>query len=115
MEILFPDGAVSSCPSLVSQVFKNKPADAIDPNASLASDSGFNLKKPGGNLKQVLENAEESMETNSFEWFLVKSSGEKYHRTSEEVRLQDLIVSRAVCPRTNQVCRTISFLGFFLK
>ncbi|XP_065057686.1 sperm-associated antigen 17-like isoform X2 [Rhopilema esculentum] len=106
VEILFADGAVSSCPSIVSPVFKNKPADVIDPNASLASDSGSNLKKLGVNLKQVVENAEDSMETNSFEWFLVNASGEKYHRTSEEVRLQDLIVSRAVCPRTNQVVET---------
>lgn len=106
MTVLFPDGSVCSSPLLASQRStsgESRPSENVDTGGLASADTSSTLKKPGSVL--TARPLSELSSKGNPEWYLVNAAGERYHRTvnSEESRLSDIIISKATCPRTNQV------------
>ncbi len=98
--VLFADGSVCSSPATVTSATPK-------PNASIESAPAAT---PAVNLNASEENVDSSQARSGPEWFLINSRGERYHKTSnsEEVKIDDIHMSYAVCPTSSQVSPAIA-------
>ena len=104
--VLFADGSVCSSPATVTPATPK-------PNASIES---AQAATPAVNPNASEDNVDSSQERSGPEWFLINSRGERYHKTlnSEEVKINDIHLSYAVCPTSSQVSPAIAVFFIFV-
>lgn len=106
VKVLFPDGSVCTSPSFTPSKIpasESKLHEHADTSGVNNNEMNSMMKKPGNQL--TLKPAVESTKENAVEWLLVNAAGERYRveSNSEESKLNDIIIYRATCPRTQQV------------
>ena len=103
--ILFSDGSLCTSPAFtppMSSLTESRLSEHADASGTDASSIS---KKPGTQLTTKPPMEAFTEETGAREWLLVKASGERYQKTlsSEEMKLSDVIICHAICPRTEKV------------
>ena len=108
--ILLPNGSVCTTPSFSSQR-KSIPRPHTDTLGLSRLEATSSFRQPENFIaKPNLESSADAEAT--VEWLVVNAEGERYRKRSysDEIRLNDLVISQATCPRTNEV----SFMPFIM-
>ena len=110
VKILFPDGSVCTSPNFTSQHSsfpQSQPGSSSNfDTTGIAKSEGASPLKQHENLFPHKGHADGFADAGSTtEWLLVNAEGEMFRRTpqSNETRLNDIVISQAICPRTEQV------------
>ena len=108
VKVLFPDGSVCTSTSFTSQrsTFpQSGPSANVDATGISKPEAASSLKQ-SENLLPSKPNPETPPDARAtMEWLIVNADGERFRRTSQsnEIRLSEVVVSHATCPRTKQV------------
>ena len=101
--ILLPNGSVCTTPSFTSQR-KSIPRPHTDTFGLSKLEANSSFRQPENFMaKPNLENSADAEA--AVEWLIVNAEGERYRKRtySDEIRLNELVISQATCPRTKEV------------
>ena len=110
--VLFADGGVCSASNYNQKASLSNLAEGHISNnnetANLAANESVNqARKPTAVISQnpVIESQVTIADAPDVEWLLTNTMGERYQRKSSEntVKLEEILVSHATCPKTSQV------------
>ena len=110
VKILFPNGSVCTSPNFTSQHSSFPQSQSVSSSnvdtAGIAKTEGASPLKQNENLLPPKGHLESFADAGStIEWLLVNAEGERFRRTSQsnDIRLSDIVISQAICPKTEQV------------
>jgi len=104
--ILLPNGSVCTTPSFTSQR-KSIPRPHTDTFGLSKLEANSSFRQPENFMAKP--NLEYSADAEAaVEWLIVNAEGERYRKRtySDEIRLNELVISQATCPRTKEVVET---------